>query len=149
MTLQIEDRLTMITICMDKAEKALKTALSNAEIYDYDGAANRAYYSIFYCENALLLTKGIQGASHKNVHNAIAKEFIKSGDLPDDTYKKILFVQKIRNTGDYSKESFVSEEDMGKTISAAKDFFSMTQRLITQFKTEQGATNNQQQGQDV
>jgi uncharacterized protein (UPF0332 family) len=102
MVLNDEIRNAMIDIYMTKSEKALNSAIALSELNDYDGAANRAYYSIFQSEYALLLSKGILRNSHKHTHNAIAEEFVKSGELPIDTHMRIQIVQGIRSTGDYS-----------------------------------------------
>jgi len=134
--LSIEDKAIMIDNFMTKAEKALKTAILLSED-DYDGAANRAYYSVFQCENALLLTKGILSKTHKHTHNSISEEFVKSGKLPFDTHKRIQIVQGIRSTGDYSGTEFVTKEEMEKAISEAKIFFENTNKIIAEFKIEQ------------
>jgi uncharacterized protein (UPF0332 family) len=134
MTLNDEDKNIMIKVHMEKAEKALKTAVLISETDDYDGAANRAYYSIFHAENALLLTKDISGNSHKHVHNSISKEFVKPGALPDDMNRRIKEVERIRATGDYSKTKSVTKEEMEEVISEAKEFLKITRGLIAKFK---------------
>ena len=136
MTLNNEDKTIMIDNYVTKAEKSHKTAILLSED-DYDGAANRAYYSIFQCENALLLTKGILGKTHKHTHISISEVFVKSGELSIDAYKRIQRVQSIRDKGDYSGIEFVTKEEMEKSISEAKLFLNNTKKLIAEFKLEQ------------
>jgi|GEM_PF-142987 len=137
-----EDRNEMIKICVGKSEKALNSAILLSESNDFDGAANRAYYSIFQSENALLLTKGILGNSHKHVHNVIAKEFVRLGELPIDTFKKIQSVQVARTKGDYSGTEHVTKKEMENAISEAKEFLDNTKKLIAEFKLEQKKEKN-------
>ena len=131
MTLKDYDRNEMIKLHMEKAEKNLKSAVLLSETDDYDSAANRAYYSVFHAESALLLTKGILGDSHKHVHNSISKEFVISKELSVDIFRTITKVQSLRNIGDYSRERSVTKEEMEEAISIAKDFLDITKELIT------------------
>lgn len=129
-TLSDKDREEMIKHYMEKSEKALKDAILLLGTDSYDAAANRAYYSMFQSEKALLLTKGILGDSHKHVHRSISKEFVKTGQLPDDIYKKIDKVQSIRTIGDYSGTKSVTEQEAKEAISEAKNFLDITKELI-------------------
>jgi len=138
MVLNNDNKKIMIDIYMKKSEKAFEAAVALSKMDDqYDAAANRAYYSIFQSENALLLTKGILGNSHKHVHNAISKEFVQSGELSSDTFKKIYKVLGIRVTGDYSGTEFVTKEEMEKAIYGAREFLDNAKKLIAEFKLEQ------------
>ncbi|MCL1940839.1 MAG: HEPN domain-containing protein [Synergistaceae bacterium] len=141
MTLSDEDRDVMIKICMEKSEEAFEEAVILSEKDRYNGAANRAYYSIFQAENALLLTKKIFGNTHKHVHNSISNEFVKSGELPDDIYKRIKEIERIRAIGDYSKIKSVTKEEMEETISEAKKILGIAKELIADFLLEQEKTN--------
>ena len=137
MTLSDEDRDEMIKHHMEKSEKAFKTAVLLSGTDDYDAAANRAYYSIFRAEKALLLTKGILGDRHKHVHNAISEEFVKLGILSEDTNKKIKLAEKIRYIGDYSDTESVEKNQAEKIISEAGKFLGIAKELIAKFKLEQ------------
>jgi len=110
MILNNEDRNNMIEIYAKKSKTSLESAILLLSADDYDGAANRAYYSIFQSEKALLLTKEIIGNRHTHIHRNISKEFIKTGELPDDTYISIQAAQGIRIAGDYSGTHFVTKE---------------------------------------
>lgn len=131
MTLNNSDRREMINHYIAKAEKAYKMSVMSSDI-DYDTAANRAYYSIFNAEKALLLTKGIFGDSHKHVHNSLSKAFVKEGILSSDTSKKIELVQNIRNTADYSEKRSVTKSEAEEALSYAKEFLDMAKKLVNE-----------------
>jgi uncharacterized protein (UPF0332 family) len=132
MTLSIEDRNSLIKNYIKKSETALESAVLLLKAGDYDGAANRAYYSIFQSEKALLLTKEIIGDKHTHVHRNISKEFVKTGELPVDTYQMIQKAQGIRVDGDYSGTKYVTKEEVELVISGAKKFFDITNTLINE-----------------
>lgn len=129
MTLMDKDRREMIRHYITKAENALKISLMSFDV-DCDAAANRAYYSVFNAEKALLLTKGIFGDSHRHVHNSVAKEFVKSGLLSPDTSKKIELVQNIRNTADYSEKRSVTKSEAEEAVLYAKEFLGIVKKSI-------------------
>ena len=56
MTVDAELVVQLRGIC-SKADRALATAFKHIEADDYDFAASRAYYSVFYCLEAVLLTR--------------------------------------------------------------------------------------------
>jgi uncharacterized protein (UPF0332 family) len=112
----------MIKHHIEKSEEAFEEAVILSEKAHYSGAANRAYYSMFRSEKALLLTKGILGDSHRHIHNSISNEFVKTGILSKDTNVKVKMIEKIRYIGDYSDTQSVTKEEMEDAISEAKNF---------------------------
>ncbi|GHV38908.1 hypothetical protein FACS1894187_18260 [Synergistales bacterium] len=82
MALTTEETLELIKLNLEKTKRAYSTAVTLSEtIHDYDAAANRAYYAMFYTEKALLYAKDISATSHKHVHTSLAENFVKTGDL--------------------------------------------------------------------
>ena len=136
-SLSNEDRNNMIDIYFEKAVTSLSSAILLFELNDYNGAANRAYYSVFQAASALLLTKNIERYSHKHVHRAIFEEFAESGKIPRDFDITIKKIEAMRTTGDYSKIKSVTKEEIGESISEAKAFLNNTKKLIVDFKLEQ------------
>ena len=137
MALIDDDRNIMIDLYMEKAVKALNSAILLSETNDYDGAANRAYYSVFQSGSALLLTKDILRYSHKHVRKSILEEFEKSGKLPIDINSKIKKLETMRTISDYSKTESVTEEEIKEALSEAKKFLDNAKKLIAEFKLEQ------------
>ena len=67
---------------LGKAEQYLRSATLLRTGGDYDSAILRLYYTMFYCAEALLLTKGLTFSRHKGVITSFGKQFVKTGELP-------------------------------------------------------------------
>jgi uncharacterized protein (UPF0332 family) len=52
---------------IDKADRYLRSARILHREGDLDSAASRLYYSMFYCAEAMLLSKGLEFSSHRGV----------------------------------------------------------------------------------
>lgn len=68
----------------DKKEDLAKTGIADSGSSFYSGAISHAYYAIFYCAKAMLLTKGIETKPpeiHKKTLEAFKMAFIDSGLL--------------------------------------------------------------------
>lgn len=62
---------------LKKARRYMKSAETLRLEADYDSAISRLYYAMFYCAEALLLTRGLRFSSHKAVISAFAQHFVK------------------------------------------------------------------------
>lgn len=76
-----------------KARRSLATADDLRARGDYDFAASRAYYAMFYVAEALLWTLNQSYSSHAATLGAYGKEFAKTGRL-DPKYHKWLSTRK-------------------------------------------------------
>ncbi|PIY16639.1 MAG: hypothetical protein COZ15_05010 [Elusimicrobia bacterium CG_4_10_14_3_um_filter_49_12_50_7] len=76
-----------ITKLINKAERGIKTANRNLTDECYDGAVSRAYYAMFYCAEALLLTKDLRFSKHSAVHSAFGQYFAKTGEIKKKLHK--------------------------------------------------------------
>ena len=132
-----KDQNEIINHFLKRAEKSLFTAIRCFDDDDFDGAANRAYYSVFQSGSALLLTKNISRHSHKHFRHAISDEFSESGKMPIDINDKILKLQDMRTIGDYSDTESVTKENAEESISEARIFLENAKILIAEFKQEQ------------
>jgi len=68
----------------DKKDVLAKTGTADSGSSFYSGAISHAYYAIFYCAKAMLLTKGMETKSpeiHKKTLEAFKTAFIDSGLL--------------------------------------------------------------------
>ena len=108
---------------IDKAERSLKIARDIFLKKEYDFAVSRAYYTIFYMAEAVLLTKKLSYSKHSGVISAFGRYFVKTGvfDKKLQTILKNAF--KRRNIGDYEFEISVSKEEAEEVITDAEKFF--------------------------
>ena len=84
-----------------KARRSLEAArLLHSQGY-LDFAASRAYYSMFYIAEALLLQQGLSFSSHSAVIAAFGKEFAKTDSLAAKFHPYLIDAQDLRNSADY------------------------------------------------
>jgi uncharacterized protein (UPF0332 family) len=89
-----------IEVILNKAQESLEAArLLVGQGYP-DFAASRAYYTMFYTAEALLLLKGLSFSSHSAVIAAYGKEFSKTSELDPKYHKYIIAAQDFRSQGD-------------------------------------------------
>ncbi len=70
-----------VELLLDKAQQNLDAARLLMDGSYLEIAASRAYYSMFYAAEALLLDRGLKFSSHSAVIAAFGKEFAKRGLL--------------------------------------------------------------------
>lgn len=64
-------------------------------------AVSRCYYAMFYCAEALLLTKDLSFSKHSAVISAFGREFAKTGAFPTEFHRIIIDSRQLRERGDY------------------------------------------------
>ena len=64
---------------LNKADRSLAASQRLFEGADYDFAASRAYYAMFYLAEALLLTLRLTFSKHSAVIAAFGQHFVKTG----------------------------------------------------------------------
>ncbi len=107
---------------MEKARRSQRAAAKLFKDGDVDFAASRAYYSLFYTAEALLLSRGLSFSSHSSVIANFGKEFAKTGMLNPKFHHYLTESQDRRNIGDYSILAEVTREQVREMLSWAKEF---------------------------
>lgn len=64
-------------------------------------SVSRAYYCMFYCAEALLLTGGLSFSKHAGVIAAFGKEFAKAGLMPEILHRHLIEASELREDSDY------------------------------------------------
>lgn len=75
---------------LDKARRYIASAELLRAAGDYDSAASRLYYAMFYCAEALLLVKGLTRSSHQGVIAAFGQYLVKTGELPVEMHRWLI-----------------------------------------------------------
>ena len=121
-----------------KARRSLGAAkeLFNSEYYDF--SVSRAYYSMFYCMEALLLTKNLSFSKHSASIANFGKHFIKTGLLPSKLLSYISDAFKDRQSGDYEALDVISTEEAETHLRNAEKFLMHTIKYLeTHNKSQQ------------
>lgn len=117
---------------LEKAKRSQKVAAKLYKDGDMDFAASRAYYSLFYTAEALLLTRDLSFSSHSAVIAAFGKEFAKTGVLNSKFHHYLMESQDRRNIGDYSILADVTKEQVLEMLAWAKEFIKAAETYLKQ-----------------
>lgn len=113
-----------------------KDKLDSAEILfnhkKYDDAISRAYYAVFHCAQALLLSIGVKAESHSGVRQLFGFHFIKEGRLDRKFGRYLKNLKDERENGDYGIFSLIERKDAKEAINEAKEFINATEQYLKQ-----------------
>jgi uncharacterized protein (UPF0332 family) len=121
-----------IKALLEKAKRSQKAAAKLFKDGDVDFAASRAYYSLFYTAEALLLTRDLSFSSHSAVIANFGKEFAKMGILNPKFHHYLMEAQDRRNIGDYSILAQVTAEQVREMLAWAKEFIKAAENYLRQ-----------------
>ncbi len=79
-----------IRALLRKAERSLKASRVLIGSEDYDFSISRIYYVMFYCAEALLLTKDLKFSKHSAVIAAFGRDFVKTGLLSKELHSYLI-----------------------------------------------------------
>lgn len=115
---------------LEKAKKSIEAAkiLYQNEMYDF--AVSRAYYAMFYCAEAILLTKGIRVSKHSATIAILGKEFVKTGEVPYKFFTHLSIAFEVRHIGDYSVSDSIPPETALQQIKRAEEFLDFTRSYL-------------------
>ncbi len=95
---------------VQKAQQSLTAARLLADEGLFEFSVSRAYYSMFYVAQALLLARNLSFSTHSGVINALGLNFIKSGEIGQEYHRALIAAERIRLKGDYDIETDISAE---------------------------------------
>ncbi len=114
--------------------EAAKVKLDSAEILlkhsKYDDTVSRAYYAVFHCAQALLLSIGVKAESHSGVRQLFGLHFIKNEEFSKKYGKYLKKLKDDRENGDYGIFSILEKDDAQKAIKEAEEFIAETVRYL-------------------
>ncbi len=107
---------------LEKAEKFITSAEMLTEEGDFDSAASRLYYSMFFVAEALLASRDMTFSSHRAVISAYGQYFAKTKVLDPRFHQALLNAFNQRQLGDYTVDSGLTREDVDTLLSDAREF---------------------------
>ena len=105
-----------------KAHRYLKSAEILLRDKDFESSVSRAYYAMFYCAEAVLLTKNLSFSSHKGVISAFGEHFVKTGIFPKEFGRELNRAFEKRQIGDYEYTSLISDEEAEEILNNGMQF---------------------------
>lgn len=112
-----------------KAKESLQAAqlLSDQQMYGF--AASRAYYSMFYIAQALLIGENLTFSSHSAVIGTFGRIFAKTKRLDPKFHRYLIDAAQTRADGDYSTTHTVTAGEAFEAIAHAEEFLQLTAQL--------------------
>lgn len=92
-------------------------------------AASRAYYTLLYVVEAILLGKGLSFSKRAAVVAAFGEQFVKTGSVPAHFHRYLIHAMEVRHAGDYGGLNDVTADESAEQIARAEDFVELGQRL--------------------
>ncbi len=105
---------------LNKAKRAITSALRHVDDGDYDFASSRAYYAAFYSMEAILLTRELTYSKHSGVISGFNQHFVSSRIFPKDFSKRITRLFRERQVADYDFDLSITNEDAQEDVEHAR-----------------------------
>ncbi len=115
-----------------KAERFIRSARVLADDGDFDSAASRLYYAMFFVAEALLAERGVAFSSHSAVISAFGQQFAKPKEIDPRYHRALLTGFSQRQLGDYAVYSGLSDVDIESLTSEAVSFLAAARSWLQQ-----------------
>ena len=102
MSLNQEERTTIVTYRIEKANRTLLQAKSNLPMRFWELIANRMYYAAYYAISALLIANGHSAKSHETIIRLFGLHFVNTGIFTKEQGRLYNKLFTLRLTGDYN-----------------------------------------------
>lgn len=124
-----------------KAERFIRSARVLADDGDFDSAASRLYYAMFFIAEALLAARGASFSSHSAVISAFGQQFAKTREIDPRFHRALLAGFSQRQLGDYAVYSGLSDLDIESLTGEAVSFLAAGRSWLH----EHASSDSQQQ----
>lgn len=118
---------------VQKAEHNIKVAKKQFNDECYDIAVSRAYYAMFYCAEALLLTKDLRFSKHSAVHSAFGHYFAKTGEVNPELHRMLIKGDTARDKADYEHMIETTKEEAEMLLKDAEYFVSEIKQKLEEY----------------
>ncbi|OFX16517.1 MAG: hypothetical protein A2033_05515 [Bacteroidetes bacterium GWA2_31_9] len=130
MTLNFEDRQTLIKYRIEQAKETIDDARLMIDNNKYRSAVNRIYYAMFYSLLAFGLKHNYETGKHTKLIGWFNKEFVHSG-LIDKKFGRIINRAYLRRTkGDYDTYVEFDKETINTMFSDMIEFIDTIEKSI-------------------
>lgn len=123
-------------LLFDKAERYIRSAKLLCSDGDFDSAASRLYYAMFFIAEALLDARGLTFSSHHAVIAAFGQHFAKTKEMDSRFHQALIVAFSQRQLGDYANISGLTQGDIELLLKDASDFLITGRQWILGFNSE-------------
>lgn len=118
-------------LLVDKAVRSIEAAALLFNHGDFDFAASRAYYAMFYVAEAALLIRHKTFSKHSGVLSGFYQEFVATGEFSKELHQSFHQAFEDRNESDYSFLDPFPEAEAKTLLKNAKVFVATIQKWIS------------------
>ena len=115
---------------IQKAKRYIKSAKLLLEDGDFESTVSRVYYAMFYCAEAVLLTKNLSFSSHKGVISAFGEHFIKTGVFSREMGRELNRAFEKRQLSDYEYTFVITAEEAEQILKSGGEFVDNISRWL-------------------
>lgn len=130
MSLNDEERKTMVGLQLEKANRFMEQAEMVRGLQQWDLSANRYYYACFHAVQALFIHKGLASKTHTGMLRQFGLHFIKTGIIEDRLGGFLTRMEQLREKSDYNCLFSISEEELCTIIEPAHELLKVINDLI-------------------
>ena len=130
MSLNDEERRTIVNLQMEKADRFLAQAEMVREMQQWDLAANRFYYACFHAVQALFIHNGLASKTHSGMLRQFGLHFIKTGIIEDRLGGFLTRMEQLREKGDYNCVFSINEEELDTIVAPAHELVKVIAELV-------------------
>lgn len=116
MSLNTEERKTLMALYWNKSVAALEDAQSNIENKRWNTAANRMYYALLHALNALFVKDGINVGTHKGAKALFGQNYVINGRMPIEDAHFLSRMETMRDKADYDCTFTASQNDVENNL---------------------------------
>ena len=117
-------------LLLHKAQKFLRSAAVLLELEDYDSAASRAYFAMFYSAHAALMQRRVDVNRQRGIRSAFVETFVESGQLPEHAGEILEQAQRLQEMADYTHQFSVSARDAERLLQEAEAFVNTIETMV-------------------
>ena len=115
---------------LEQAKDDLDTAKLLIEAEKYKAANNRAYYACYHAINSILAIEQVAFKRHKDTLAYFNKNYVHTGEFPNDIGHRISRLQMIRHKSDYDTFYVASKEVTQQQIQTAEDVIRLVEDYL-------------------
>ena len=130
MTLSDQDRKELAKVRIENARATLEDAKRLIVAGSLRGAANRAYYSMFYAASALAISRGVVLSKHSALIAFFQKEYVKTGLLDRKHGRALQKAFEDRSEADYQDFVKFTTEQMQRRVEDAAEFIRTVETFL-------------------
>lgn len=132
-SLDIGTKMDVARHRLQVSREDLDTENLTFEAGQYQGANNRAYYSIFHTISAVLALEGIAFKRHKDTLSYFNKNYVRTEIFPLELGRKIVKAEEIRHASDYDTFYIASKEVTAQQIQTAEQILVLAEKFLNEY----------------